>query len=232
MMELIESESGQKVQIPRLKPSAAEKRLGIRYSVDGSWNAEFKFWKTYSEEFADKVSKAKLDRLGGYHAYNTLWSSKFRYSAPAITFTPAQLLTIQRKIIGPSLAAAGFNSKMPRVVVFGPSSHGGMNWYAPYFIQLYEQIKLVIGSIRLEDTVGRLLVLQLQWLQVTAGTSIPLLASQKNIPYLPQCWLQSLHTKMVDTKLQILLEKQWVPHICRENDKVIMDYVQHHLPPN
>ena len=190
-MIITESESGEKVCIPRSHPAAAEIRLGIRYSLDGTWSQEYNFWKEFSTEFASTVKKAKLDRAGGYHTYNTLWCSKFRYGAPVISFTEKQLNNIQKRIIGPCLAAAGFNSKMPRAVVFGPALYGGMNWTSPFTMHLYEKIKFVVGSIRLSDTVGKLLLLQVQWMQLFAGTSSPLLDTDTEIPYLPLSWLQS-----------------------------------------
>ncbi len=229
-MIITESESGEKVYIPRSHPAAAEKRLGIRYSLDGTWSKEYAFWKEFSTDFTSTVQKAKLDRSGGYHTYNTLWCSKFRYSAPVISFTETQLTHLQKRIIGPCLAAAGFNSKMPRAVVFGPSLYGGMNWQSPFTIHLYEKIKFVVGSIRLADTVGKLMLLQLQWMQLFAGTSSPLLETDKEIPYLPRCWLQALHSMLIHTTVKIRISKTWLPKPRRINDHVIMDYVRHNLP--
>ena len=56
--------------------------------------------------------------------------------------------------------ASEYSSKMARAVVFGPRIYGGMCWESPYGILLYEQIKLVLGSLRVEDTVGKLLGLR------------------------------------------------------------------------
>ena len=38
------------------------------------------------------------------------------------------LSKLQQIVVGPSLAVAGYSSKMPRAVVFGPKWFGGMNW--------------------------------------------------------------------------------------------------------
>ena len=176
------------------------------------------------------IKKARLDRLGGYHAYKALWCAKFRYSAPVIGLTKQQLFKIQKCIISPSLAAAGFSSKMPRAIVFGPQKFGGMQWDSPYGILLVEQIKLVIGSLRIEDTVGKLVKMQLQWIQVAIGISTPLFEVTKLIHYTPKCWLQQLHEKLVDINVQIQINKPWKPKIRRKNDQVIMDYVTRQLP--
>ena len=229
-LHLKESESGQRVLIPRIKGSDVEKRLGVRYSIDGSWKGEYTFWIHYSTDFVTKLRKARLDRIAGEHAYKTLWCSKFRYCAPVVSFTPKQLIKIQQKVIGPSLTAAGFNSKMPRAVVFGPTKLGGMRWDSPYSISLYTQISMLIGSVRLNDTVGQLFKLQLKWLQILAGIQTPLLESNRVIPYLPNSWIQLLHEKMVQADIQIRTNGTWTPSLRREDDQIIMDYVCRKLP--
>ena len=229
-LTLVESESKQKVVIPRIKHNHAEKRLGVRYAIDGNWKSEYQFWKQFSQDFAKRIQQARLDRIAGEHAYKTLWCSKFRYCAPVVSFTHKQLHTIQQKIIGPSLTAAGYNSKMPRAVVFGPATLGGMQWESPYSITLYTQLQLLIGSLRLQDTVGKLLIIQLSWLQILAGIRQPLLETTQAVSYIPKGWIQSLHEKLTHNKVQIKIEGLWTPGPSREEDQVIMDYVRDKLP--
>ena len=229
-LRIRDSENGQKITIPRIQPTDAEKRLGIHYSVDGSWAYEYKRWLSFSKDYAWKIRTARLDRLGGLQAYKTLWCSKFRYGAPIFGFNKRQAINIQKRIIGNSLAVAGYNSKMPRAVVFGPATFGGMSWESPYSILCHEQIKMVIGSIRINDTVGKLIRIQLTWLQITAGHSTPLLESKRAIPYLPRCWLQALHEKLAEEDIQLHIANIWTPTPTRTEDQVIMDYVMHNIP--
>ena len=114
-----------------------------------------------SRSFGQKVKWAGLDRISGYHAYHSPWVSKFRYSAPIVGFLCKQVKKIYTGVIGPCLSASGYCSKMPRAVVFGPTKLGGMEWDNPVLIQLYKKIKMLIGSIRLQDTVGKLMRIQL-----------------------------------------------------------------------
>ena len=227
---LKESESGKRITIPRIGPATAEKRLGIWFSLNGQWLQEYKQWKLFTTKYAMRIRTARLDRLGGYHSYSTLWCAKFRYCAPVISFSSSQLEHLQKIITGNCLAAAGYCSKMPRAVVFGPAELGGMSWDSAYGIMVYEQIKLLLGSLRMEDTVGKLLRLQLQWLQIFSGTSTPILEAKQVTEYLPRGWLQSLHEKLVENNIQIKVDKQWRPKPRRDNDRIIMDYVRRHLP--
>ena len=93
----MESESGQRITIPRVKPQKAEKRLWVWYSLDGQWKTEYKNWREFTTTFVDKIQMARWDRLGGHHAYKTLWCAKFRYIAPVVSFTKQVLVNIQKK---------------------------------------------------------------------------------------------------------------------------------------
>ena len=220
---LVESETGEIIKIPKVTPSAAEKRLGIRYSLDGKWTGEYKYWLEYTKDFAQRVRRARLDRIGGYHAYHTLWCSKFRFSSPVVGFTIKQLSRLQQLIVGKCLSAAGYNSKMPRAVVFGTGKYGGMSWASPHYILMVEQIKILIGSLRLQDTVGRILDIQLKWLQLFSGISTPVLEYEKSIPYLPPGWITALHHKLVHYDIKVKVSDPWIPELQRKEDHVIMD---------
>ena len=227
---LIESETNDEVLIPRVSGREAIKRLGIRTNCAASWAAEYKIWSEFSKSFGTRIRNARLGRIAGYHAYHAMWMSKFRYSAPVIGLTIKQLQQIKRGIVGPSLAASGICSKMPRAVVFGPSEFGGMEWDNPTTVSLYEKLKILIGSIRLQDTVGKILNIQLSWLQIFSGISTPLLEYNKPLDYLPPGWLVHLHSLLVDTNIQVEITGLWTPTAQRIDDKVIMDYVLHHTP--
>ena len=99
---------------------------------------------------------------------------------------------------------------------------------APFF--LYEKLKLLIGSLHLQDTVGRLIMVQLSWLQFFLGISTPLLESTVIVPYLPIGWVTNLHAHLVNHNIQVGLAEGWVPSKQRCNDRVIMDIVTHSLP--
>ena len=230
LLFLKESETGELVQIPLLKPNSAPKRLGIRYSIDGSWNEEFKFWKQFTDNFADSVKKAQLDTIGGYHSYATMWCSKFRYCSPCMGFNSSRLEVITKKFIGPSLAAAGYSSRMPRAVVFGPQRYGGMHWETPLSILLTAQLTILIDLLRLNDIIGKLERIQLEWIQLHAGLGTPLLETGEVLEYIPSGWIVNLHRLLVEAGLTVKIDKVWKAKIQRTNDRIIMEYVQENLP--
>ena len=145
-------------------------------------------------------------------------------------FNRTKLEVLERKIIGPSLAVAGYSSKMPRAVVFGPATKGGLQWATPHSMLLSAQITMLIGSLRLNDVVGQMLRIQLEWLQLYAGVECPVLEVTSIIPYLPSGWLGNLHHLLVDAGLSVQIADTWKIQCQRKHDRIIMDYVLQHFP--
>ncbi len=83
---LTESESGNKVRIPRSHPTAAEKRLGVRYSIDGKWTQEFAFWK----DFSTKPTAIPVSKTTTHNRSRKKWQYFIRYIADekGLLFTP------------------------------------------------------------------------------------------------------------------------------------------------
>ena len=227
---LKESESREYIQIPLISGKEAIKRLGVWSSCDGKWSTEVSKWIEFSTNFGRRVRGAGFSRVAGELAYKSVWLAKFRYSAAVIGYSQNQLKEIQSKITGPCIAAAGYSSKMPRSVIFGPVEYGGLEWDDCLLISIYEKLKLLIGSIRLQDKLGRMLEIQLTWLQLFAGSSTPLLEEKKYICYLPEGWIKHLHKLLVDTNITVEMSNGWYPKIQRSNDRVIMDIVQSSIP--
>ena len=158
---LKESETKEDIIIPKRRSKDAEKRLGVWSNCEHTWSKEYNTWMEFSKIFAGKVKRAGLHRVAGYHAYHAIWLAKFRYSAPMIGITSNQVKKIYTGVLSSCLSAGGYSNKMPRAVVFGPTILGGMDWNNPLIIYLHEKIKMLVGSIRLKDTVGRLMLMQI-----------------------------------------------------------------------
>ncbi len=105
-----------------------------------------------------------------------------------------------------------------------------MEWHSINVVFLYEKLKLLIGSMRLNDKVGQLLKIQLSWLQLFAGVSIPILEHAMEILYLPIGWIINVHRHLVENNIQVVVRSVWKPTIQRTEDRVIMDVVRSHTP--
>ena len=137
---------------------------------------------------------------------------------------------IQSTIIGSCLSVAGYNNKFPRAVVFGPMTNGGMGWDSIISLNIFEKLKLLIGSIRLQDNLGKMILIQLTWIQLFSGSSVPVLQSQQLLHYLPIGWITNIHSLLVEHNIQVKVNIGWVPSVQRENDKVLMGVVHAQIP--
>ena len=227
---LKESETGDHIPIPVKTCAEAVKRLGIWSTCNGTWNKEVRLWIAHSRDFSKRVKGAGLSRVAGYLAYQAVWLAKFRYSAAVVGYSVTQLSAIQSSVIGSCLSASGFSAKMPRAVVYGPQEYGGMAWDNVLVLSLYEKIKMLVGSIRLQDKVGGMLQIQLSWLQLFAGIGTPLLQYHNAIPFLPSGWLTNVTHLLVETGVQIEFSSGWIPTPQRVEDRLIMELVLKYLP--
>ena len=142
------------------------KRLGVNATCDGRWTKEYARWIQTATIFGQKLMSARVDRLSGYLAYHSIWVAKVWYSAAVIGFTTNQMNKIQQKIIGQCLSVAGYCRTILRAVVYGIRLYGGMEWEHIPTLYLFEKLKILIGSIRKQDKLGRMIMLQLLWINL------------------------------------------------------------------
>ena len=103
-------------------------------------------------------------------------------------------------------------------------------WENHSVLIIYEKLKMLIGSIRLQDTVGQLLWIHLSWIQLTLWTSTPLLEHNKIVQYLPGGWIKNLHHHLVYHNVKVKLFNGWIPMKQRLDDRIIMDFVTYAFP--
>ena len=89
---------------------------------------------------------------------------------------------------------------------------------------------MLIGSIRLQDTAGKLVMIQLSWIQLLAGISTPLLEYRNCIQYIPGGWIPNLQQHSVYHNKQVKIHNRWIPKTQRLNDRIKMDFVTHTFP--
>ena len=96
--------------------------------------------------------------------------------------------------------------------MYGTTRYGGMAWKNIQVVSLYEKPKLLIGSIRLQDTVGKML-----WRYNYHGCN----CTHR---------LTNLHRQLVENDIAVALSSIWLPTKQRVEDRVIMDVVIASLP--
>ena len=118
----------------------------------------------------------------------------------------------------------GYNQHMPREIVFGPTSLGGLAFHDLYIEQGIKLLSGLLGHVRQGSQTGSMMIAQLQWCQIQAGCGFKLLATPNiEIDYIEDCWIMSIRDFL--RKFQLRVEFNFLPQqelLC-DNDEFIMD---------
>jgi hypothetical protein len=96
---------------------------------------------------------------------------KFSYPLGATCFSEKQCGSIQAKLFPTILSKMGINRSTPKEVRSGPALYGGMSVPEFWPIQGSTKNKLLIGHLQKSDLVGNNISVELDCLQLQAGTS-------------------------------------------------------------
>ena len=130
---------------------------------------------------------------------------------------------IERPMVRECLRAAGMNGNFPRKVVFGPSELGGLEWDNFHSLKCTEQIKVVLGHLRQNTKLGKLIRINIETVQLLSGISTPILQCKEHIDYIEDGWIVSLHHSLVDSGVQVELMDGWMPKKQRKRDVFLME---------
>ena len=228
-LTLIQSENNEPVLVEQRCVSQPTKVLGVHMSMNGSWKQEYDRWVENANTFAGKLRRGKLGRICGYLAYNNLWIPKVRYVAGLIDFSRSQCNKIQSPVVSAALSTAGYNQKFPRSIVHGPLVLGGMDWESLCTTALIEITTLALKHVKADDEVGKMIRINLDTVQLKAGISTPVLEYDKELPGVGKNWIKTLHDRLAQNNMKMIVWGVWVPSKQRTNDKIIMDeIIPHH----
>ena len=143
-------------------------------------------------------------------------------------FSKTQYQTLQTSAIQNYLSKLRFNRKFPAAVIFGPAKFGGQDEKEIFSIMAKKQIKLLMGHVRNGDETGKLILCELDYIQVS-GLSHSILHSKTPINFMkqtPKCWISDFKAIMTETEGEVKIHNQWVPSIQRKYDSMLMERFQ------
>ena len=199
--------------------------LGVRLAPSGAQLTELKWIQNKAIKFAYHVGKSQLTRAEARQAYHSIYIPSLSYSLGTTSLSPTEAKSIQKRALLRILPALGINRHMPRAVVFGPKAHGGLGLRCFHTEQGIQQIELLIGHVRLQDTIGKLFLATLSMHQLTAGISQPILTAPfASLPYLDKGWFTCLRAFLSHVNGSIELPSVRPLSLARVNDCLLMDF--------
>jgi len=80
----------QKIKIPRLEPSEAQRTLGVQITPDGNNEAEVEHLKNIATEWGGKIERSQLSHAMADYCLRSVTIQKLAYPLVAMTMTSAQ----------------------------------------------------------------------------------------------------------------------------------------------
>ena len=207
-----------------VSPWVGRRTLGVRISPAGTWSDEFEFRKGQARELALKIAGAAIPRDTARLGYYMMVRPKLEYPLAVTQFTQLQCDKITSPVIRACLSKMGYNSNSPKEVVLGPSELFGFGVHDYYVEQGIRQLTALVGHIRQDSEVGRMIRIELQWCQVQAGTANHLLGNPVDpIDYIETCWIMSIRDFLRTYDLRVDFSAAPLPTIQCEHDEFLMD---------
>jgi hypothetical protein len=222
-ISIFDSTTSSTTLIPQKEVTEAHKTLGVWKSPIGDESKQKKILQEKSDHFATKIASAQLTRYQARLAYNAMYSPAMTYCLPACNINAADLEKIQRKAVEYTLPALGFQRCLPRAIVYGPREYGGINLNHLYTEQCMLKIESLICHIRAQSQLGKIMQINLNWLQLHSGNKTSILEHWDTLSYLPTNWFLHLRDFLIKIKGTISIKNLWQPQTPRANDAYLMD---------
>eukprot|EP00957_Ditylum_brightwellii_P008877 672542-Ditylum_brightwellii.AAC.1 len=121
------------------------------------------------------------------------------------------------------LPCAGYSSTFPHAIAFAPTPYLDMGLYHLKALHLASQVETLLQHIRMKDSVGQTALIMLQWAQLAAGTSVPVLEGAGRLPYIEGSWIANIRDGLITINAKIHIPLQWVRKPQRVGDIAIME---------
>jgi ribonuclease HI len=230
-LTIINSASGLRQIIQEKATSESHRTLGVRLTPNGTWQDEINYLQNKADKIAFRIQKAKCTRNDARILERCVYRPSLTYSLEVTNLSRKECDTIQSKAISHILAKSGYNRHMPRSVVFGPSSLGGIGFTDLYTEQGVSHIHSYIRHTRANDTIGKMMKIALDQLQLTAGIGQHILQqpSHHDFSYTGAQWMCALHLFLYKHNLAITTPNAYKPTTRRINDQLLIDVALAHF---
>jgi len=142
------------------------------------------FWKVYE--------RCPLTRKEAEIVYSTIFLPTITYPFPATTLSIKDLEQAQSMTTPTIISHMGYNRNMPKVVIYAPSTHGGLGLKHLYTEQGVQKALQVIKHLRTRTTLGELMQTAIKAYQIQAGLPNSILEDTQPLPWLPHRWISNL----------------------------------------
>jgi hypothetical protein len=159
--------TSQLIEVPRIETSSTFRTLVARISPSGDMKATIIYLCSQTVTFAGCIATSSLDREAAYWAFWQYFRPKVGFSTPVLSLTYNQCVHIQVPAIQATLSKLHLNRNTSRAIVFGPDTYGGLGLPDLYTSTGINQLRLLLGHLRLQDKTAKLILIDISYLFAT-----------------------------------------------------------------
>lgn len=142
------------------------------------------YLKQKSASFLSKLVGANLTRTHALMAYNTMFIPAMIYGLPATNVDLDKLKCIQDTAVQKFLSSSGFNNTFPRAACFAPKKFGGLRFTKILTEANLRKIESVVSHIRAKTTLGQVMIVNMNWIQMVTGNQEYFLTTSHCLRYI------------------------------------------------
>ena len=223
---MIQQDDGTHTTIQHYDCNKAHRTLGLYKTITGNQDKILKQTKEKSEKITIAVGAANLSKDHARIAWNAMYIPAVAYPFVATYMTEKDLVKVENKVLMTFLPRKGYNRKTPRAVVYGPEQNGGLGIKNLYAEQSLAQINALLQHKRMGSPLGKIIAINLEWVQIIAGIQKPIFEDTKPLQHLEVHWFKSIRQFLHITKGTVILDGVWTPQLERTKDQCIMEAVR------
>ncbi len=224
-LSIYDTENNQTVTIQQKICTEAHKTLGVFKTIISDDKNQLQYLQNKSDTFANLVVSGHLSRRQALTAYSSIYIPSMLYSTSVCNHTAQDLQAVQTTAIQRFLPAMGYERTFPRAVVFAPLTFGGLGLSNLYVDSSIQKIYTILSHIRANTELGQQLQMILDWTQLIAGISIPILETKETLGYINNNWFIGVMGFLQSINGRVSIQNGWLPTKETLHDIILMDEV-------
>jgi hypothetical protein len=208
--------------IKQQAPEIAHKTLGVWKSMIDDDTVHIKHLKQRSANMASTVLTSCSQPYQAEVSVRMIYSTAMGYSLPSVTRSEKITNKIQAKALESFVPALGYNRGFPRDILLGPYDFGSASIPHLYTESKIQLLEILLTNIRAQTDLGKLFMINLNWIQILAGIDEPYLNSTQEISYINN-WFTGIKLFLNQSNGRIEFRSLSVPVVERSGDQCIMN---------
>ena len=215
---------GNPQKIRNLSPFTSYRSLGFYQSMSGLKAKQRDVVKEKVAMHARKLAMSHVSARAAWIHYTSVFLPSVLYPLSLSYLPKSTLQDIQRPYTSILLNKMHFIRSYPRVVAFGPTSHGGLGLRDLYLETGADALGLILRHLRSPSNITTLLRVAISTMQFSSGVGYPILQyPSRPIPYLEGLWLPWVRSFLSDIEGSLEISNIPISPPRREGDRYLME---------